>query len=1302
MVALLVCLCAALAFSQGIGRIDGTVTDPSGAAVPGAEITVTSTATDQVFKATSDEKGQWSVLELDAGLFRVSVTKPGFKVVSAANVQVTAGEPTTLPVKLEVGQATETVTVQSGAEIVQAASAEITNTLTGRQVTELPFATRNAVELLVTQPGTSTPTNPRSSTINGLPKGAINITIDGINTQDNELKSSDGFFSYIMPSIDSLEEVTLTTSAAGADSTAQGAAQIKFVTKSGTNQFHGGGFYQARNTFFNSNYYFNNEIQATAANNYKGLPRAILHLRQYGGHIGGPIIKDKLFFFGNYEQFRNPATGSYSRSIANTAYTQGLYSYQDTAGNLHQVNLFQIAGSGNSSLPTGTRAFPTTIDPIVAQTYSQIAALTAGAALVPNSGNGDYNSSTFNYQVGGMDARDFWTARFDYNVTQKHHLSFTYDYDKYNSIPDLLNNVVPVYPGTGTILGTTVNTGQASNRFVGTLALRSALSSRLTNELRAGLNGGTVLFFPAIAPGLFSEWRGYAPSITYGAIYNNSNSRSPQRRNGPYKEVGDNLSYVKGSHQITVGFTWSQVQLWQSITGTESIPSISFGLATGDLANTGASAPFNIAANFPGASSSQISTGASDWANLTGRVTTISTRQVLSELTQKYSYGTPTIDRDSEQWWGAYAQDVWRVAPSLTVTAGIRWEKEGTWRNTDHLYSNASIASVWGLSGIGNLFNPGSLNGVVPTYTPLTDSNTYNMPGIWAPSVGLAWQLPASEGPLGWLLGHHQGASVLRAGYSIASTREGSNVFQATYTTNTGISQDASVSNAVAPADFGPVGSVLFRDPTLPQRSGLPTTENFPIATNFTSGVAAFDPGLKMGYVQSWNIGFQRELSRNTVMEVRYTGNHGLHEWRLMFLNEVNTIENGFTTEFNNARNNLLIARGGNMFSTSTNNFANQGLAGQVNLPFLQAALGSSCCNVSGLANNLAYGQIGSMANTISGTVSYNQNFVAAKYPSNYFVVNPTIAGGANYDVLNTGSSYYDSGQLEIRRRISAGMQFQLNYSFSKSLADGATSNSVAQLNATTLRDLRMDKLPDGFDIRQAIKANYIYELPFGPGRHFLSSPGNKVLKKAVEGWEIAGVARVQSGTPIFWGGFGTVNSNSSGVVLHNITQAQLQSMVGITKTQNPVAPYVPQVYYLPVPVAPTGLTSSNNTNFILNTEAAFGANNLTPNQVDTSAPYLGPAGPGQWGCKCYVYENWQRHFDVSLIKVTHIRESVTLEFRAQALNVFNLTNFLPSTASPTGNTGASFGQVTTAYSDISGTYDPGGRILEAVVRINF
>jgi hypothetical protein len=193
-------------------------------------------------------------------------------------------------------------------------------------------------------------------------------------------------------------------------------------------------------------------------------------------------------------------------------------------------------------------------------------------------------------------------------------------------------------------------------------------------------------------------------------------------------------------------------------------------------------------------------------------------------------------------------------------------------------------------------------------------------------------------------------------------------------------------------------------------------------------------------------------------------------------------------------------------------------------------------------------------------------------------------------------------------------------------------------------------------------------------------------------------VVRVQSGVPIGLSGYSTVDGSGSGVVLHNITLKQLQSEVGIVKTQNPVSPYVPQVYYLPKPVAPTGLTSSNNTNLIDNTWAAFGNQNLTPAQVDPSAPYISAAAPGQWGCICNIYSQGQKHFDVSLIKVTHIRESVTLEFRAQALNVFNIANFLPGSS----NSSSSFGTVGSAYRDISGTFDPGGRILEFVGRLNF
>jgi hypothetical protein len=1290
LVTLMLGICATLAFGQ-TGHIDGTVTDPTGAAVPGAEITVTAVATHLVSKTTTNEKGEWTVAQLEGATYQVTVSKPGFKVANFSNVQLAAGSSEVVLTKLEVGQATETVTVTGGAEIVDATSAALTSTLTDRQVTELPFATRNAVELMVTQPGTSTPTNPRSSTINGLPKGAINITIDGINTQDNELKSSDGFFSYIMPSVDSLEEVTLTTSAAGADSTAQGAAQIKFVTRSGTNQFHGGGFYQFRNTFFDANYYFNNETW-TNTTTHTGLPRDILHLRQYGAHIGGPVIKNKLFFFNNLEIFRNPASNSYSRSIAYPSYVQGLYNYADTAGNVHQVNLLQIAGTATSA----TSPFVTTLDPTIAKTYAQVAALASGASLISNAGNGDYNSGTWNFEYSGLDQRDFETSRIDYNVTEKHHLSFTYNYNWYLATPDFLNNVIPAYPGTGTILGTPTITGQRSNRFVGSLALRSAITARLTNELRAGLNGGTVLFFDSINDSSFSPWKSYLPSVNYITFL--GSSFYPQRRNGPYKEVGDTVSWVKGTHQITGGATWSKVNLWQQVAGTESIPQISFGAATGDPLITGSAAPYNVAANFPSASSSQISSMATAYSQLTGRVSSIGTREVLSEGNQQYSYGVPPLDRDEEQWWGLFAQDVWRAKPNVTVTMGLRWEKEGSWENTDHLYTNVTVPSLWGISGVGNLFAPTTNpTGVVPTYSQLTLGNTYHTPGVWAPSLGIAWQLPSGEGPLGVLFGHHQGASVLRLGYSIATTREGSGTYQSVYASNTGLTQDATVSNAVAPNDFGPAGSVLFSQASLPKRSGLATGLNFPIPANFTSSLNAFDPSLKTGYVQSWNMGFQRELSRNTVIEVRYTGNHGLHEWRQLNLNEVNSIENGFQSVFNVAANNLLIARGGNQFSTSTSNFGNQGLPGQLPIPFLQAALGSACCNSSTFANYLAYGQVGSMANSIAKTASYMANWTAAGYAQNYFVVNPTVASGGAFDVLPWGSSYFDSGQVEMRRRLAAGMQLQINYAYSKSLADGATASQTTSSQPSTLRDLRMNKEPDTFDIHNAIKANYIYELPFGPGRHFLSGTSNKVLKKAVEGWELAGVVRFQSGTPLFWSGFDTVNGNSSGVVYHNITQKQLQGMMQINKTQNPVSG-IPQVYYLPTPVAPTGLTSANNTNFITNTQAAFGANNLTPAQVDPSAPYIGPAGPGQWGCLCYVYLPWQRHADVSLIKVTHIRESVTLEFRAQALNVFNITNFLPGT----GNTSSTFGQITSAYRDISGTNDPGARILEFVARVNF
>src|SRR5262245_11815561 len=331
--AALVCLAASFVFAQGnTSRLDGTVVDPTGAAIPGAEVVVTNIATDQGFKAATNERGEWTVPSMPAAVYKVVVTKTGFKSGVAPKVEVNSGVPATVNIKLEIGSASESVEVVGGAEIVQASSAAVSSTIGGRQLFELPFATRNAVELLVTQPGVQTPSNPRSSSVNGLPRGALNVSIDGMNTQDNMLKSGDGFFSYIYPSVDALDELTVTTSAGSADSTGQGAAQIKFTTKSGSNQFHGGGFYQLRNTALNANYYFNNQ---------QGLPRDVVKLTQRGLHGGGPFRKDKAFFFVNYEQYLLPGTKSYTRQILTDTATNGTFTY-NAGGQVRTVNLYQI------------------------------------------------------------------------------------------------------------------------------------------------------------------------------------------------------------------------------------------------------------------------------------------------------------------------------------------------------------------------------------------------------------------------------------------------------------------------------------------------------------------------------------------------------------------------------------------------------------------------------------------------------------------------------------------------------------------------------------------------------------------------------------------------------------------------------------------------------------------------------------------------------------------------------------------------------------------------------------------------
>ena len=240
------------------GILTGTITDPKGAVIAGATVTLINNDTKQEFTAQSSGEGTFTIPSLFAGLYTGTVSMQGFKTTQVTGIKIDVGKPSSINVALEVGAATETVTIVGGGELLQTQTATVGTTLTGRQITDIPTASRNALDLVLALPGTGTPGRPRTSSVNGLPKGALNLTLDGVNVQDNTLKSSDGFFTFIQPRTDAIQEVTVSTSTPGAESSAEGSVQVKFVTQAGGNEYHGGGYWYHRNPALNANYWFNN------------------------------------------------------------------------------------------------------------------------------------------------------------------------------------------------------------------------------------------------------------------------------------------------------------------------------------------------------------------------------------------------------------------------------------------------------------------------------------------------------------------------------------------------------------------------------------------------------------------------------------------------------------------------------------------------------------------------------------------------------------------------------------------------------------------------------------------------------------------------------------------------------------------------------------------------------------------------------------------------------------------------------------------------------------------------------------
>ena len=1268
-----VCAAAPPVLAQGNPTsLSGVVTDTAGGVVPGASVVVKNAATGVTFETVSSSSGTFNVPALDPGVYSVTVSLTGFKTAVINDIRLLTATPASIQAKLEVGALSETVEVTGGSTLVQTTSSAVTSTIAIEQLKELPLVSRNALYSVAFLPGVETAGGPRGSTISGLPNNTVNITIDGITT-GNAFMSTDGFFTLVTPRLDAVEEITVTGAVPGAGG-GSGAVQIAFTTRSGTNQFDSSIYHNFRHPSLNSNYYFNK---------INNLDKNEVIVHQYGGRVGGPIIipglfngRNKAFFFFNYEHQYQPSSATRTRTILNPQARQGIFGYL-VGGQLREVNLVALAAATGNT---------TTFDPTTTALLDEIRAATATTGTVSTPA-GAANTQDYVYQAESPGNQYAPTGRLDINVTDNHRLSGTYYWQRFTNKPDLLNNAEPIFPGFP-------NQGfQTSYRTTGSTTLRSTLSSNMVNEVKGGWQWSPNNFFGNINEDMFQREGGFR--LNWGLVTDASTRTDRQPRNTINWSIEDTLSWQKGAHSLSMGGSFQRIRHNQN--SSNAVPTVDLGVDTNGF--DPANAMFN-STNFPGASNTNLNDARALYALLTGRVTAINATARLDAATGKYIYNGNLFQSSQLDTYDLYAQDQWRVSPTFTLNYGLRWDLQMPFTPVTNTWSTTTLADLCGASGIGsgpggrqcNLFKPGEMPAganFVPTYQRFepgdpgyeTDWNNF------APNVGFAWRPNVQNGWLKTLLGDPEQAT-LRAGYSITYGFERMDRFTGLYGGNPGgttvATRNYGTGFPLVPA--GQTGPVLYRDRSLLGPPPFITEPVYPIAATAADSVNLFDPNIKTPYVHQYSAGFQRSIGKDMAFEVRYVGNRNMNAWTNENWNAEETIfENGFIDEFRLAQQNLLAnvaaGRGGTFryFGPGT---------GTSPLPtYLAYFSGVSPANAgdptrytsSNFSNSAWTGHLGQYepdpadaANDLHGSTVFRGNAVTAGLPRNFFVMNPAI-GAANITRSLAGTRY-NALQLDLRRRLSQGLLVNMNYTY-------------AHRTGSSLQSLRMDRIYlENTDVPHSFKMQWTYEVPVGRGRRFGGNM-NRWLDAVVGNWQWSGTGRVQKEL-----------YDMGSVKIFGMSKDELQENFKIRTVKSDEGTIT--VFSFPQDII-------DNTRRAFNTDPTS-ATGYSADGAPTGR-YIGPASDanciaiyaGDCGAdrQVLLLGPLETRFDMSIKKRFPFGRKANVEVAFDVLNVFDNINFNHA-AAPGG--GANTFRVTSAYTDINTTFDPGGRIGQLSWRISW